>query len=143
MESLDLSPYATTSDLQSALQQQSEASESALKQSSEAVAELGGRMEGVETDLARLTEQIDELQVRLTPTLSRPGYAEQLNRSDGNSVSVLTSVYIGIHVIVITVPHTDNQVEYIRHGINDATRYRRGCQSATQAGGATEQNSPD
>lgn len=67
MESLDLSPYATTTDLQSALQQQSEA---ALKQSSEAMAELGGRMEGVETDLARLTEQIDELQVRPTPTLS-------------------------------------------------------------------------
>lgn len=72
MESLDLSPYATTSDLQSALQQQSEASESALKQSSE---ELGGRMEGVETDLARLTEQIDELQVRLTPTLSGTCYS--------------------------------------------------------------------
>lgn len=67
MESLDLSPYATTTDLQSALQQQSEAAESAMKQSSEAVAELGGRMEGVETDLARLTEQIDELQVRPTP----------------------------------------------------------------------------
>lgn len=64
MESLDLSPYATTADLQSALQQQSEASESALKQSTEVVAELGGRMDGVETDLARLTEQIDELQVK-------------------------------------------------------------------------------
>lgn len=67
MESLDLSPYATTADLQSglsALQQQSEASESALKQSTEAMTELGGRMEGVETDLARLTEQIDELQVK-------------------------------------------------------------------------------
>lgn len=103
MESLDLSPYATTSDLQSALQQ---ASESALKQSSEAVAELGGRMEGVETDLARLTEQIDELQVRPTPTLSGPGYAytvytciaEQLSRSDGKSVSVITSLCVGIHV---------------------------------------------
>ena len=56
MESLDLSPFATTSDLQAALQQ----SES---QSSETVAALGGRMEGVEADLGKLREDIEELRV--------------------------------------------------------------------------------
>lgn len=66
MDSLDLSVYATTSDLQSALQQQSEAMQASESQSSEAVAALDGRMEGVEGDLGRLSEQIEELHVSPT-----------------------------------------------------------------------------
>ena len=58
MDSLDLSPFATTSDLQTALQQQSEAAGTAA---GEMVAQLGDKMEG---ELAKLTGQIEELQVR-------------------------------------------------------------------------------
>ena len=67
MESVDLSPFATTADLQAALVTQNEATETAAQQAqqmSEAVSQLGGRMESVEGDLGRLAEQVEELQVR-------------------------------------------------------------------------------
>ena len=67
---MDLSLYATTSDLQSALQEHSEALQQhnntlqeASQQSSAAVAVLGGRVEGVEAEMGLLSEQINELQV--------------------------------------------------------------------------------
>ena len=52
MESLDLSPFATRADLEAGFQEQSQSSET-----------LAGRMESVEGDLGRFSEQIEELQV--------------------------------------------------------------------------------
>lgn len=56
MESLDLSPFATRAEVEASLQEQ-------VQQSSETLADLGGRMEGVEGNLSKLSEQIEELQV--------------------------------------------------------------------------------
>lgn len=55
VESLDLSPFATRAEVQEQVQQ-----------SSGTLADLGGRMEGVEGNLSKLSEQIEELQVTYT-----------------------------------------------------------------------------
>lgn len=59
VDTLDLSPYVTSSDLQTALRQQTEASE----KSTEAQAALDRRVDSLDGELGKLVEQIQELQV--------------------------------------------------------------------------------
>lgn len=71
VDTLDLSPYVTSSDLQTALHQQTEASEKSLQSSTEA---LDRRVDSLDGELGKLTEQIQELQVSKNSALSHQGY---------------------------------------------------------------------
>jgi chromosome segregation ATPase len=79
VESLDLSPFATTADLEARLQEQSQAAQ----QSSES---LGGRLEGVEGAMGRLSEQIEELQ---TTKLNIADMASLMPKGDSDEAAAL------------------------------------------------------
>ena len=69
VDTLDLSPYVTSSDLQTALRQQTEASDKSLQRSTEA---LDRRVDSLDGELGKLTEQIQELQVsRILPIVTQ------------------------------------------------------------------------